>query len=170
MKKIIFVLALCCGLLPQTVLAAANGWYQLNATWLEGQFSGRFLYDSSAPGGVVEVSGTLVDAAQSTTISKVWSSVDGDVVPWAFVTNSNPADPNGYDAGFYLYLLDVGGALKLDTAASNSLYDWSNDFAHYVDESPLQSYSISAVPEPNAALLLLLGLPLLIGSARMRRR
>lgn len=174
MKKIALILVMLCGLLPQAVLAAAGGWYQLDASWRDGSFSGQFLYDSASPYGIVEVHGTLTDLAQTTAITTVWNLDNAQQEAWVYLANSNPAELGGHDAGFYLYLVEQGGKLTLDTSASNSLYDWSSDFAYYnpaqLDESPLQSYSISAVPEPAAAMLLLAGLPWLAAAARARRR
>jgi hypothetical protein len=160
-----------CGLLPQVVWAAASGWYQLDATWLNGSFSGQFQYDSSSSYGIVAVQGTLTDVAQTTAISTVVypeSAADG---AWVFLANSNPAEVGGHDAGFYLYLLEQGGKLVLDTSASNSLYDWSSDYAYFdqLNESPLQSYTITAVPEPASAAMLLGGLALLAGVVRRRQ-
>lgn len=172
MKKILTVLALLCGLLPQLTWAADNGWYQLEATWLNGSFIGQFEYDSSAPYGIVAVSGVLTDVAQTTAITTVVYPDDPSSGLGVFLANSNPAEVGGHDAGFYLYLLEQGGKLVLDSAASNSLYDWSSDYAYFdqLNESPLLSYSISLVPEPGTTLMLLTGLPLLLGAAVARRR
>jgi hypothetical protein len=153
--------ALALSLFSPSALAAHMGWYQLDATWRDGQFSGRFYYDEASPYRVTQINGTLVDLAQTTTINKVWNLENAQPEPWVFLANTNPADMGGHDAGFYLTLLDLGATLAVDTSVSNGLFDWSND-AFYspaqLDDSPLQSFAINAIPVPGTALLLALGL------------
>lgn len=170
MKKLSILFAVMLGLFSQSALAAHIGWYQLDATWRDGQFSGQFYYDSASPYRITEVKGTLVDLAQTTTINRAWNLENAAVESWNFLGNTNLADMGGQDAGFYLTLVDLGATLTLDTSASNGLFDWSND-AFYnpaqLDDSPLREFSINAIPLPGTGLLVMAGL-LAMGSLRRR--
>ncbi|MYN06115.1 PEP-CTERM sorting domain-containing protein [Pseudoduganella aquatica] len=170
MKKLYMMFALALSLFSQSALAAHIGWYQLDATWRDGQFSGQFYYDAASPFGITKVTGTLVDLAQTTNIDKVWNLENPDPQPWVFLANTT-ADQGGQNAGFYLTLVDLGATLALDTTVSNNLYDWSND-AYFnlaqLDESPLQSYAINAIPLPGTVLLM--GVGLLAMRAPRRRK
>lgn len=174
MKTLYAMCLLMLGLCSQAATAAPVGWYELDATWRDGQFSGRFYYDGASPYRITEVDGTLVDIAQTTAIDRVWNLDNAQPEAWIYLSNTNPADLGGHDAGFYLYLLDLGSTLGLDTSVSNGLYDWSSDFAFYnpgqLDDSPLLSYRIAEagvadVPLPGTALLCLAG-----GLAMLPRR
>jgi hypothetical protein len=161
MKKLYMMFALAISLFSQSALAAHIGWYQLDATWRDGQFSGQFYYDSSSPYGITQITGTLVDLAQTTTINKVWNLDNAQPESWLFLANTNPAVLGEQDAGFYLTLVDLGATLALDTSVGNGLFDWSNDTFYnpaQLDDSPLQSYAINAIPLPGTALLMGLGL------------
>lgn len=172
MNKLHMLFALACCMFAPSTWAAPIGWYDYNATWRDGTFSGQFYYDSTAPERVTAVTGTLVNLAQTTSIDKI-SAYDYDVLaPWVFLSNTNLADMGGQDAGFYLTLLDLGASLTLDLTAANGLFDWSSDALYnpgQLDDSPLLSFSIvqaNAVPEPGTALLLLSGIA---GMFRLRR-
>lgn len=176
MKKFYMLCALVSVVFAQAAAAAPIGWYDLQATWRDGTFDGRLHYDGAAPGRITAVRGTLVDLVQTAAIDRI-SYLDYDApAPWAFLSNTNPRDPGGHDAGFYLALVDLGTALTLDLSGPNGLYDWSSD-AHYnpaqLDDSPLLSFSLvraGVVPEPGNVILLLAGLAALGGSARWRCR
>ncbi|SFV11208.1 PEP-CTERM sorting domain-containing protein [Pseudoduganella namucuonensis] len=177
MKKFYMLCVVLLGLFSQSAMAAPVGWYQLNASWRDGQFSGQFHYDSASPYRITEITGTLVDLAQATVINKVWNLENAQPESWVFVNNTNPADPGGHDAGFYLNLVDLGATLTLDTAAGNGLFDWSGDFAYYnpsqLDDSPLLSFSIvdaNAVPVPGTAALMVAGLLGMLSSRRSKSR
>lgn len=173
MKKLYTLFALALGLFSQSTLAAHMGWYQLDATWRDGQFSGRIYYDGASPYGVTQVAGTLTDLAQTTAIDKVWNLENAQPEPWVFLANTNPNVPGEQDAGFYLTLVDMGGTLSLDPAGANGLFDWSND-AFYspaqLDDSPLQSFAINAIPVPGTALLLAVGMLAMRSSRRATPR
>jgi hypothetical protein len=171
MKKLYMLFAVMLGLFSQSALAAHIGWYQLDATWRDGQFSGQFYYDSASPYRITEIRGTLADLAQTTAIDKVWNLENAQPESWNFLANTNPADLGGHDAGFYLTLLDLGATLTLDTSVGNGLFDWSDD-AFYnpaqLDDSPLQAFAISAIPLPGTGLLVMAGL-LAMASSRRRK-
>lgn len=173
MKKLYFLFSLACTLFSQSALAAHIGWYQLDATWRDGQFSGQFHYDDTSPYRITQISGTLTDLAQTTAINKVWNQENAQPESWVFLANTNPADMGGHDAGFYLTLVDLGATLTLDTAAANGLFDWSSD-AFYnsaqLDDSPLRSFAINAIPVPGTALLLAVGLLAMRPSRKPRRQ
>lgn len=174
MKKLHLVLSLVLGLLGQCAWGAPIGWYELNAAWRDGTFTGQFYYDSAAAPRITAVQGTLVDLAQTTAIDKI-SYLDYDEpAPWIFLSNTNAAELGGHDAGFYLTLLDLGSSLTLDLAGLNGLYDWSKE-AYYnpgqLDDSPLVSFSIArAVPEPGTVMLVLAGMAALGGLRCSRPR
>lgn len=172
MKKLYTLFALALTLFSQSALAAHIGWYQLDATWRDGQFNGQFYYDSSSPYGITQIAGTLVDLAQTTTINKVWNLENAQPESWVFLANTNPSVLGEQDAGFYLTLVDLGDTLSLDTTGANGLFDWSND-AFYtpaqLDDSPLQSFAINAIPVPGTALLVAAGL-LAMRPARRRKQ
>lgn len=174
MKKMFMLLVVLLGVFSQSANAAPVGWYQLDATWRDGQFSGQFLYDSASPYRITAITGTLVDLAQTTVIDTVWNLENAQPEAWVFLNNTNPADPGGHDAGFYLNLLDLGATLSLDTSVSNALFDWSADWAFYkpgqLDDSPLLAFSIAevhAVPVPGTVALMLAGV---MGMVSMRSR
>lgn len=165
MKKSILVVSALLGMLLQTAVAAPIGWYSLNNTWRDGSFSGRFYYDTASPSRITGISGTLMDIAQTTSINNVWSGEQEEGASWIFVNNALPGDPDTYDAGFYLNLVDLGTGLALDMSADNGLYDWSRDFAFFVPEqlnaSPLIRSDIAQVadvPEPGTLSILSAGL------------
>ena len=171
MKKLFTLLVATLGLYAQSALAAHIGWYQFDATWRDGQFSGQLYYDDTSPYRVTEVRGTLVDLAQTTAINKVWNLENAQPESWLFLANTNPADMGGHDAGFYLTLLDLGATLTLDTSVSNGLFDWSNDTFYnpaQLDDSPLQAFSINAIPIPGTALLVMAGLVAMGTSRRVK--
>lgn len=169
-KKILLALALL-GAVMQSASAAPTGWYSLSETWRDGSFTGKFHYDGAAPERVTHITGVLTDLAQSTAIHTVWSGEKPPGATWTFVHNALPGIPDAYDAGFYLNLVDLGATLALDTSADNGLYDWSGEFAWFVPEqlngSPLLSYAIAPVPEPDALAMISLAL---VGGACARRR
>lgn len=174
MKKLHMLFAMVLYMLAQSAWAAPIGWYDLKATWRDGTFDGQFYYDSSASTHVTAVQGTLVDLVRTVAIDRVWNLGQDEPQPWIFLSNTNPADPGGHDAGFYLTLVDLGTSLTLDLAGMNGLYDWS-DWDLYnpgqLDDSPLLSFSIvqaNEVPEPASALLLLGGLAGLLALRRQR--
>ena len=173
MKKLYTLFALALGLFSQSALAAHIGWYQLDATWRDGQFSGQFYYDEASPYRITQITGTLVDLAQTTSINKVWNLENAQPEPWVFLANTNPADMGGHDAGFYLTLVDQGATLTLDTSVGNGLFDWSSD-AFYnpaqLDDSPLQSFAINSIPVPGTAVLLVAGLLAMRSPRRSRRQ
>lgn len=182
MKKYLLMLAALPVLLLQSAAAAPVGWYNLSATWRDGSFTGRFYYDSASPFLVTGVNGMLTDSAQTTAIHTVWNTLNPDSGPWAFLTNATAGEPDLYDAGFYLNVVDQGGNLSLDVLADNGLYDWSRDFSYFTEDrlngSPLRSFSIAqvevpvtvppSVPEPGSLGLMGLGLLGCVAS-RMRR-
>jgi hypothetical protein len=172
--RILFAALLCT--LSQAAWAAPIGWYEFDATWRDGRFTGQFYYDSASPYQVTAVDGTLVDIARTTAINKVWNLENSQPEPWVFLANTNPAELGGHDAGFYLTLVDLGASLTLDTSGANGLFDWSND-AYYnpgqLDDSPLLSFHIAPageVPEPATAMLLLSGIAGMFTLARSRSR
>ena len=172
MKKLHMLWVMVIGLLAQPVWAAPIGWYDLNATWRDGTFQGQFYYDSDAPQRITAVHGTLASLAQTTAISQVYGLDQDEPAPWHFLANSKPDVVGGHDAGFYLTLLDLGGALTLDLAGLNALYDWSDAALYHPDQldaSPLLSFSLTqaqAVPEPGTVVLLLAGM---VGLCARRR-
>ncbi|MFC5462802.1 PEP-CTERM sorting domain-containing protein [Massilia niabensis] len=176
MKKLqmLFAAALC--LFSQAVWAAPVGWYEFDATWRDGSFTGQFYYDEGSPFRVTAVDGTLVDLAQTTAINKVVNPEDAQLERWVFLANANPAELAGHDAGFYLTLVDLGASLTLDLSGVNGLFDWSRE-AFYnpgqLDDSPLLSFRIeqaNEVPEPATAMLLLSGFAGLLTMRRSRKR
>lgn len=174
MKKTLLLACALLGLCNQSAFAAPVGWYDLTQTWRNGSYQGRFYYDGSAAVPVTQIAGILTDIAQTTTIGTVWNGEVPAGESWVYVNNALPGDPDTYDAGFYLHLVDLGHTLTLDTSADNGLYDWSGDFAYFTTEqqngSPLVSFAITpetAVQEP--ATLALLSAGLLLCVSRRRR-
>lgn len=176
MKRIYLVCMAVLTLFSHAAVAAPIGWYQLDATWRDGWFSGSFHYDSTSPYLVTAINGSLADTAQTTTINKVWNLENAQPESWIFLSNTKPSELGGHDAGFYLTLIDLGATLVVDTSVGNGLFDWSSD-AHYtplqLDDSPLLSFSItpvSAVPEPGSMALLSLGLFACVFTRRRKPR
>ncbi len=176
MKKLHMLFALVLGLLGQGAWAAPIGWYDYQASWRDGTFTGQFHYDSGAPGRITAVKGVLTDLARTTRIDKISIMDQDEIASWAFLSNTNPLEPGGHDAGFYLTLVDLGTALTLDLSGANGLYDWSNDALYnpeQLDDSPLLSFSLAQandLPEPGSAMLLLLGMAGLAGLRRAGSR
>ncbi|RZA35006.1 MAG: PEP-CTERM sorting domain-containing protein [Lysobacteraceae bacterium] len=173
MKKLHMLFALVLGFLTHSAWAAPIGWYDFDATWRDGTFTGQFYYDSNAVERITAVQGTLSSLAQTTAIDQIYYLDYDQPAPWNFLGNTNPAVLGGHDAGFYITLLDLGSTLSLDLSGENTLWDWSND-AFYnpdqLDQSPLISFSLreaNAVPEPATAMLLLGGMA---GLFTLRRR
>ncbi|QOY92721.1 PEP-CTERM sorting domain-containing protein [Massilia sp. UMI-21] len=170
MKKLHMLFALALAVLSQSVWAAPIGWYDYQATWRDGTFKGQFYYDSSAAARITAVKGTLVDLVQTTSIDKNAYLDYDEIAAWNFLSNTNPADMGGHDAGFYLTLLDLGATLTVDAAGLNGLYDWSSA-SQYIDDSPLLSFTLgqaNAVPEPGSTVLLLAGMAGLFSLRRAR--
>lgn len=176
MNRFRMLCALALGLLLQPAWAAPIGWYELEATWRDGAFRGGFYYDSGSPARVTAARGTLASLAQTTAVSQVYYLDQDEPAPWHFFANSNPAAPGGHDAGFYLTLSDLGGALTLDLAGLNALYDWSDAALYHpdrLDASPLLSFTLTpshAVAEPGSVVLLLAGVAALVLRRRGGRR
>lgn len=181
MKKHLCLAALLSSLWLQSAYAAVDGWYQLSAAWRDGSFTGQFYYDSTSPFQVTQISGTLSDLAQITAINSVWNTGYPDASASVFVTNAAAGQPDVYDAGFYLNVVNQGGHLSLNVLADNGLYDWSRDALYtpaQLDDSPLRGFSISpaplqpvsAVPEPDNLIMLGLGLAVCAAMARRRAR
>lgn len=174
MKKYLALLGTLLALLSPVSHAAPIGWYELSATWNGGQFNGRFHYDSASPYQVTQVEGLLADTFQTTQITTVWNLANGAAPDEPlFLHNSKPAAEFGYDAGFYLALVDLGATLGIDTGADNSLYDWSDFPAFELGELngvALTGWEITPageVPEPGSLAVLGLGL---LGCFAARRR
>ncbi len=173
-KKMALFCALA-GCWIQGAAAAPIGWYELELTWRDGQFSGQMFYDSSSPYLITRIDGTLADTAQTTRIAHAWNVSHAALPsPWLAFTNAQDSDIDDYDAAFYLHLLDLGATLAVDTGMENSLHDWSQD-AYFtpeqLDQSPLLSWTIrpaaNEVPEPAGIGLLAAGF---VAAAAARRR
>lgn len=171
-----FTLCALAGALSQAANAAPIGWYDVGLTWRDGSFSGQFFYDSSSPYKITQVNGSLTDTAHTVNITDVWNVSHDDPEPWVMLNNASAADPDGYDTGFYLNLVDLPDALSLDTSQDNGLYDWSSDFAYFnnpgeqLNDSPLTAWHITPVQQvPEPASLALIGLGLL-GQAVARKK
>lgn len=167
MKKLylLFVVTfgLLSGLLTPSAQAVPMGWYTLSATWDDGQFNGKFLYDGSQPNRIASVSGTLSDTLRTTAINQVFAPEDPLLESWVFFANTNPdllLDVS-HDAGFFLTVRDLGASLTLDLSGQNELYDFPGNISAVISGSALRTFSIApsaAVPEPGSMALLLTGL------------
>ncbi|MDK6076044.1 PEP-CTERM sorting domain-containing protein [Massilia varians] len=176
MKKKFFVLCALLGLSLQAAIAAPIGWYELNQTWRDGSFYGKFHYDGTASERITQITGFLTTTAQTSAITTVWSGEKPPGATWSYITNGQAGDLENYDAGFFLDLVDQGATLTLDlSGGNNGLFDWSNDYAYFTPEqlndSPLLAFSIgpaAVVPEPSAFSIMAAGLSLCVLVRRRR--